>query len=119
MKRVMLLSIILLLPIALIAQTQAGGVQAGAGKAAARPNIFDPARDAAADLQAGIDEAARTGKRVLVDVGGRCVSSQDLGVLAPGRHSTRLTGEQLSPGVYWVRLSQGVHVVQARAVKIR
>jgi thiol:disulfide interchange protein len=43
--------------------------QAGAAKAA-RPAIFDPSRDAAKDLQAGIAEAARTGKRVLVDVGG-------------------------------------------------
>jgi thiol:disulfide interchange protein len=32
--------------------------------------IFDPNRDAAGDIPAGIAEAARTGKRVLLDVGG-------------------------------------------------
>jgi thiol:disulfide interchange protein len=74
MKKVILLSVLLFLPVALIAQAQAGGIQAGAAKAAAQPNIFDPARDAATDLQAGIDEAARTGKRVLVDVGGNWCS---------------------------------------------
>jgi thiol:disulfide interchange protein len=31
---------------------------------------FDPKRDAAADIQAAIKEAQRTGKRVLLDVGG-------------------------------------------------
>ncbi len=31
---------------------------------------FDPTRDAARDLSAAIEEASRTGKRVLVDVGG-------------------------------------------------
>ena len=32
--------------------------------------VFDPARDAAADIGAALAEARRTGKRVLVDVGG-------------------------------------------------
>ena len=31
---------------------------------------FDPARDAAADINAAVVEAKRTGKRVLIDVGG-------------------------------------------------
>jgi len=31
---------------------------------------FDSKRDAAADIQAGVAEAHRTGKRVIVDVGG-------------------------------------------------
>ena len=31
---------------------------------------FDPARDAAADVQAAVAEARRTGKRILLDVGG-------------------------------------------------
>jgi thiol-disulfide isomerase/thioredoxin/plastocyanin len=48
---------------------QAVAAQAGATKPA-RPAIFDPARDAAKDLQDGIAEASRSGKRVLVDVGG-------------------------------------------------
>jgi thiol:disulfide interchange protein len=41
---------------------------------AAKPKIFDPDRDAAKDIEAAIAEAARTGKRVLVEVGGNwCV----------------------------------------------
>lgn len=35
-----------------------------------KPEIFDPKRDAAADLAAGIKQAAKEKKRVLVDVGG-------------------------------------------------
>src|SRR5215471_3069270 len=31
---------------------------------------FDPKRDAAADIEAAIHEAQRTGKRILLDVGG-------------------------------------------------
>jgi thiol:disulfide interchange protein len=48
---------------------QASGTQAGAARTA-RPAIFDPSRDAARDLQDAIAEASRTGRRVLVDVGG-------------------------------------------------
>ena len=35
-----------------------------------RPAIFDPARDAARDIRQAVAEAAKSGKRVLVDVGG-------------------------------------------------
>lgn len=48
---------------------QAPGSQA-MKPAAARPAIFDPSRDAAKDIEQAVGEAARTGKRVLVDVGG-------------------------------------------------
>jgi thioredoxin-related protein len=34
------------------------------------PDRFDPARDAAADIRVAIGEAQRSGKRVLLDVGG-------------------------------------------------
>ncbi len=54
-----------------LAQTQTAGTQAA--KATAKP-IFDPARDAAKDIEQAIAEAARTGKRVLVDVGGNWCS---------------------------------------------
>jgi len=47
---------------------QAAGSQAAAKSQ--RKEIFDTKRDAAADLQAAISEAAQKGKRVLVDVGG-------------------------------------------------
>ena len=39
-----------------------------------RPPIFDPGRDAAKDIEQAVAEAARTGKRVLVDVGGNWCS---------------------------------------------
>jgi len=42
--------------------------------AAALPNVFDPARDAAADVAAAAAQAQREGKRVLVDVGGEWCS---------------------------------------------
>ncbi len=39
-------------------------------RTAANPNLFDPTRDAAKDIERALAEAARTGKRVLIDVGG-------------------------------------------------
>jgi thiol:disulfide interchange protein len=51
-----------------ISQTPGAVVQIA--KPGAKPNIFDPTRDAAKDIELAIAEAARTGKRVLVDVGG-------------------------------------------------
>jgi thiol:disulfide interchange protein len=46
------------------------GVSGQAAKPAAKPSIFDPTREAAKDMEQAIAEAARTGKRVLLDVGG-------------------------------------------------
>jgi thiol:disulfide interchange protein len=69
MRRSIFVMAVACLSISPCAWAQASGTQAGAAKAA-RPAIFDAARDAAKDLQDGISEAARTGKRVLVDVGG-------------------------------------------------
>jgi thioredoxin-related protein len=46
------------------------------------PERFDPARDAAADIRSAIGEAQRTGKRVLLDVGGEwCVWCRRLDTL--------------------------------------
>ncbi len=70
MKKVTHFCQILLLVFSTFALAQSSGAQSGAVKPAVRPNIFDPNRDAARDLQAGIEEAARSGRRVLVDVGG-------------------------------------------------
>lgn len=70
MKRNIFLLLIACLAMSLCAFAQASGAQAGAAKTAARPAIFDPARDALKDLQEGVAEAARAGRRVLVDVGG-------------------------------------------------
>jgi len=41
-----------------------------AGSAYVPAHKFDPKRNAAADIQAAIGEAQRTGKRIIVDVGG-------------------------------------------------
>ncbi|RPJ83912.1 MAG: thioredoxin family protein [Acidobacteria bacterium] len=61
--------LVLCLSTASNASAQVPAAKAGATKQA-RPAIFDPTRDAAKDLQEATAEAARTGRRVLVDVGG-------------------------------------------------
>lgn len=57
---------LLLISLQAVPQTKLNATQAKQG----RPKIFDPARDAAKDIDAAIKEATRTGKRVLIDVGG-------------------------------------------------
>jgi len=48
-----------------------GGQVTGAADSSYVPvHKFDPKRDAAADIQAAIAEAQRTGKRILLDIGG-------------------------------------------------
>ena len=74
MKNTILFFLMLVILTPIFALAQAGGGKAGAAKAAARPNIFDPTRDAAKDLQAAIADAAISGRRVLVDVGGNWCS---------------------------------------------
>jgi thioredoxin-related protein len=63
-----------LLSICLFVVTCAWGAAAQEGVTARSPYTpvtrFDPARDAAADIKAAIAEARRTGKRILLDVGG-------------------------------------------------
>ncbi|MCO5295825.1 MAG: thioredoxin family protein [Fimbriimonadaceae bacterium] len=63
----------LALALSLLAVALAGSVaaQQNAGAAAkGLPKVFDPARDPATDLRVALAEAKRTGRRVLVDVGG-------------------------------------------------
>jgi thiol:disulfide interchange protein len=43
---------------------------AKAAQTAAKPTLFDPTRDAAKDIEKALTEAERTGKRVILDVGG-------------------------------------------------
>ena len=51
----------------------------------------------------------------LVDASGRRVLSREVGSLGAGRHSVDLTeGRKLPPGLYWVRLTQGVDVRTTR-----
>ncbi len=70
MRKMIRLLLVLLTAAPLMAQTPGGQ----AAKPAARPPIFDPGRDAAKDIGLAVAEAARSGKRVLVDVGGNWCS---------------------------------------------
>lgn len=58
-------------------QAQPGSATAGAanpGAAVAKDAKYDPTRDPALDLQSAVAEATRTGKRILLEVGGEwCV----------------------------------------------
>jgi thiol:disulfide interchange protein len=71
MKKVILLCVVLLVAVPTFPQTSGAALQnTPAAKPVPPPGPFDPTRDAARDLQAAIEEAAKTGRRVLVDVGG-------------------------------------------------
>ena len=51
----------------------------------------------------------------LFDMSGRRVAARDVGALGPGRHSVDLAGgARVAPGLYFVRLTQGVNVRSAR-----
>ena len=53
----------------------------------------------------------------LLDVGGRRVAAREVGTLGAGSHVIDLAaGRRLAPGLYMVRLTQGVQVRTARAV---
>jgi thiol:disulfide interchange protein len=65
------LFMLLLLPAAAFPQTKISSVLSSA---TVQNKIFDPDRAAAKDIEAAIAEASRTGKRILLDVGGNwCV----------------------------------------------
>ncbi|HTR99052.1 MAG TPA: thioredoxin family protein [Bacteroidota bacterium] len=79
MNRWFLLLVIVLavcaFPGPLRSQERGGPSAAGAGR-------FDPARDADADIRAAVAEASKTGKRVLLDVGGEwCIWCRRLDTL--------------------------------------
>jgi len=53
----------------------------------------------------------------LYDLTGRRVSVRDVGTLGPGEHSLQLAADtRVSPGMYWLRLSQGSQRSTARIV---
>ena len=70
MKLVVRVLLVLLVAGSLSAQSACGQP----ANRAARPAIFDPTRDAARDIALAVAEAARTGRRVLIDVGGNWCS---------------------------------------------
>jgi hypothetical protein len=56
----------------------------------------------------------------LYDVSGRRVESRNVGALGAGEHELRLdSGAPLTPGVYLLRLTQGIRSLTARAVVVR
>jgi len=56
----------------------------------------------------------------LLDLAGRRLIDREVGQLGIGRHVLRLdSGERIAPGVYWLRLHQGVQQALARAVVMR
>lgn len=69
--RNLILLLVILLPVTRLIARVAGGQ---ATKPAAKTAIYDPMRNAANDIQLAVSEAARTGKRVLVEVGGNWCS---------------------------------------------
>jgi len=70
MKNATLLLLIFYLPTSLMAQ----GIGSQATNPKAKPAIYDPARNAAEDIEQAVVDAAETGKRVLLEVGGNwCV----------------------------------------------
>src|SRR5205814_514689 len=51
----------------------------------------------------------------LYDLTGRRVSMREVGTLGPGEHSLQLTADaRFSPGMYWLRLSQGAQRATVR-----
>ena len=55
-----------------------------------------------------------------IDSMGRRMASRDVGVLGAGRHAVDLaTGRRLTPGVYFVRLTQGRSARAARVALLR
>jgi len=54
----------------------------------------------------------------LRDVAGRRIWSESVGALGAGRH-VRALPVSPAPGVYWLRLAQGGHVMQGKAIVMR
>jgi len=56
----------------------------------------------------------------VLDVAGRKLASREVGSLGVGRHTLPLDlGAGVSPGVYWLRLTQGGHSLLAKAAIVR
>src|SRR5262249_18347313 len=55
----------------------------------------------------------------VLDVAGRRIQSRDLAGLGAGAHSLRLDAGGFTPGLYWLRLTQGGREARARMLVIR
>ncbi|MBX7221479.1 MAG: thioredoxin family protein [Blastocatellia bacterium] len=68
------LKLVVLLLVFILTGSQPGFTQPGKSTVIRQAAKFDPARDAAQDIQSAIQEARRTHRRILLDVGGEwCV----------------------------------------------
>ena len=61
----------------------------------------------------------RAARLELIDLAGRRVRAADVTAFGPGQHSVNLAREGMpSPGMYWVRLSQGGQTLTTRVAVI-
>lgn len=60
---------------------------------------------------------ARPAKLEVFDAAGRRTTTREVGMLGVGVHEIQM--ENLQPGLYWVRLSNGQQRVQARVIRLR
>jgi hypothetical protein len=77
-----------------------------------RPN---PSRGTGLSVAFALPTAAAA-RLELVDVSGRRLRLEEVGVLGAGRHTVDLAqGRKVAPGLYWVRLTQGANQRVTRA----
>jgi hypothetical protein len=83
--------------------------------------IASPARAEGDRLRLGITlESAGPARLDLLDIAGRVIGTRQLASLAAGPHEIELASAGgLAPGVYFIRLRQGVREVRARAAIVR
>jgi hypothetical protein len=55
----------------------------------------------------------------LIDLAGRRLRVERLGELPAGEHSLPLSGLDVSPGLYWLRLAQGAKAVTRKVAVVR
>ena len=83
--------------------------------AGARPN---PARNGVLRV-AFILPSRERATLELIDIAGRRVARREVGMLGPGPHELAFDNPRLKAGLYFLRLSQGAEVLDARAVMMR
>lgn len=77
----------------------------------------NPSRDGTVRVSFALPDAG-SARLTLVDIAGRVIESRDVGTLGAGRHDLALGGN-LTPGVYFVRLSHAQGQYQVKAVVAR
>jgi hypothetical protein len=93
----------------------------GAPRHALGMRIPSPARAEGDRLRLGITlESAGPARVDLLDIAGRVIGTRQLASLAAGPNEIELASAgALAPGVYFIRLRQGVREVRCRAAIIR